>query len=109
MPHCIVEYAKPLENHIKIADLITELFEGMESTELFDRAAIKVRAIASDHFLTGSDKQLYVHTTIKLLPGRSSQQKEVLGTKLLETKRQKLADQAMLSVEIVDLNEAYFK
>lgn len=109
MPHCIVEYATPLQNQIDISSLIESLFEGMVDTGLFDRATIKVRAIASDHFMTGSDKQHYMHTTVKLLPGRSPQQKEMLGARLLEIKTQALAGTAMLSVEVVDLSEAYFK
>ncbi len=109
MPHCIVEYAEPLNDQIDVANLTENLFEGMAGTSLFDRATIKVRAISTKHFMTGSDKQLYMHTTVKLLPGRSPQQKEILGRKLLEIKAQVLADKAMLSVEVVDLSEAYFK
>ncbi|WP_120495778.1 5-carboxymethyl-2-hydroxymuconate Delta-isomerase [Kiloniella sp. EL199] len=109
MPHCIVEYAAPLQNKIDVPNLVENLFEGMIDSGLFDRATIKVRATPSDHFMTGSDKQLYMHTTVKLLPGRSPQQKEMLGERLLEIKTQVLAGTAMLSVEVVDLSEAYFK
>ncbi|WP_417454861.1 5-carboxymethyl-2-hydroxymuconate Delta-isomerase [Kiloniella sp.] len=109
MPHCIIEYAKPLENQIAVADLVKELFEGMVNSGLFNRSSIKVRALPSDHFVNGSDKQLYIHTTIKLLPGRSPEQKEKLGKGLLDIKTQALGDTAMLSVEVVDLKEAYFK
>ncbi|KLN59960.1 hypothetical protein WH96_14705 [Kiloniella spongiae] len=109
MPHCIVEYAAPLQNQINVSSLVDDLFSGMVDTGLFDPTTIKVRAVPSDHFKTGSDKQLYIHTTVKLLPGRSSQQKETLGQALMDIKAQALAGAAMLSVEVVDLSDAYFK
>ncbi|WP_417432151.1 5-carboxymethyl-2-hydroxymuconate Delta-isomerase [Kiloniella sp.] len=109
MPHCIIEYAKPLENQIAVAELVKELFDGMVNSGLFNRSSIKVRALPSDYFMTGSDKQLYIHTTIKLLPGRSTEQKEKLGKALLDIKTQAFGDITMLSVEVVDLKESYFK
>ena len=109
MPHCIIEYAAPLEKIIDISKLIDEVFTETANTGLFDTTSIKVRALPFASFKTGADQQLYVNTTIKLLPGRTRQQKEGLGKAVLQSKQALLDGKALLSVEVVDISATYFK
>ncbi|WP_419902798.1 5-carboxymethyl-2-hydroxymuconate Delta-isomerase [Kiloniella sp.] len=109
MPHCIIEYATPLEGKISITKLIDDVFMATAGSGLFDTAAIKVRAIPFADFKTGAEQQNYVNTTVKLLPGRTAEQKKNLGIAVLEAKRASLEGQALLSVEVVDISESYFK
>lgn len=109
MPHCIIEYAAPLEEIVAISELVDEVFSATANTGLFDTTSIKVRALPLTHFKTGAEQQLYVNTTVKLLPGRTLQQKENLGKSVLQSKQVLLEGKALLSVEVVDFSESYFK
>ena len=109
MPHCIIEYAAPLENIIDISKLVDEVFRAADETGLFDTASIKVRALPFTSFKAGADQQLYVSTIVKLLPGRTQQQKETLGKTVLASKQTLLEGKALFFVEVVDISASYFK
>ncbi|OUS12214.1 hypothetical protein A9Q97_06395 [Rhodospirillales bacterium 47_12_T64] len=109
MPHCIIEYAVPLAEEGIISQLVDDVFDAAAKSGLFDTAAIKVRAIPFSAYKTGADQQLYVNTTVKLLPGRTAEQKESLGKSVLQAKQGLLEGKALLSVEVVDISSSYFK
>ncbi|WP_020593028.1 5-carboxymethyl-2-hydroxymuconate Delta-isomerase [Kiloniella laminariae] len=109
MPHCIIEYAAPLKSKIAITDLVEAVFAATAGSGLFEVASIKARALEIEHFKTGAVEQNFVSTTVKLLPGRTAVQKQALGEAILVAKQVLLKDRALLTVEVADLAEAYFK
>jgi 5-carboxymethyl-2-hydroxymuconate isomerase len=83
MPHCIIEYAKTLESQVTPNTLINAVYQGALQTELFNPNAIKLRAIAYDHHQTGDQQEEFVHVTVRILSGRTVQQRTLLSDKVL--------------------------
>lgn len=110
MPHCIIEYATELEKQYDIKDIIETVNQDIVASELFDDSTIKTRAIASTIYLVGGKQRLFIHTTIKLLAGRTTKQKQMLAKKVLKTLSNKLNIVNDITVEITELNpDFYFK
>ncbi len=104
MPHCIIEYAKELEQIIQPKQLNHAVFLGALKSELFEQDDIKLRAIAYEHHQTGNEKINFVHITVRLLSGRSTEQKKQLSHLILtESKKLQLMN-ISLTVEITEIN-----
>lgn len=108
MPHCIVEYAKKLEQTLGVNELLGLVHQAAVESELFEEPSIKTRAIAYDHCLTGGKEQPFIHITVKILFGRNHQQKKDLS-RLMLSKIKDLANESMsVSVEVVDIDKTSY-
>ena len=110
MPHCIIEYARPLETRLSPTELVNAVYEGASRSELFEGPDIKTRAIAYEAYLTGTDTTAFIHVTVRILSGRSPEQKQRLSS----TVAKRLADLGLtdisITVEIIDMErESYEK
>ena len=106
MPHCIVEHSASLDG-----DLISsQVFSGAMKSQLFeaDGSDIKVRAAAYHSYLTGQIKSDFVHVILRILSGRTPEQKKELS-KIVLDQLQKLGLQSCsLTVEVVDIDRASY-
>lgn len=110
MPHIILEYAAPLGDDTDIQQLVQDAFAGADETGLFTTAAIKARAIPITDYWTGGAKQAFVHTQIKILPGRTAAQKKDLSERVFAKVAARVKDDVAISVEINDLDgDSYSK
>lgn len=75
MPHCIVEYAKDLETQIDLNELMTTTHFSVFSSGIFEEEDIKTRLIPYELYRTGTNEKPFVHITLRILPGRTEQQK----------------------------------
>lgn len=110
MPHIILSYAAPLSAKTDIQKLVEDAFDGAEQSGLFTPAAIKARAISIEHYWTGGTKQLFIHAEIKLLPGRTAEQKKDLAERVFTKLTANVTEDVSISVEINDLDaDSYTK
>lgn len=84
MPHCIVEYASELKNDVSPARMMEIVFTACVDSQLFQRQDIKVRAISFDDYLVGNGDRRFLHVCLKILDGRSPQQKQNLSQSVLQ-------------------------
>ncbi|MGH1349787.1 MAG: 5-carboxymethyl-2-hydroxymuconate Delta-isomerase [Methyloligellaceae bacterium] len=109
MPHCIVEYSSDLSNEFDIEALIETVHHSSLNTGLFAEGSIKCRAAGYPHYLVGAEKKHFIHVTIKILAGRTIEQKMQLGQLVQKDITNLVNSSASVSVEIVDLAvDAYF-
>jgi 5-carboxymethyl-2-hydroxymuconate isomerase len=52
MPHCIIEYAKEVEQSLAVNALLLGVHQTVVGSQLFEEQSIKTRAIAYEHYLT---------------------------------------------------------
>lgn len=110
MPHCIIEYAKTLENQVKPATVVNAVFLGAFQSNLFKPEDIKTRAMAFEHHQTGHQKQNFIHVTMKILAGRDQQQRTMLAEKVLAELNKMNLKSISLTVEVVAIEaESYAK
>ena len=113
MPHCVIEYSRPLEAVVSPQTLMESVHQGAVSSGLFDEPAIKVRALPYDHFrvAAGTEQGMrFVHVTAHILSGRSLEQKQRLSGVLLDAIGKISMDNVSITVEVVDMErEVYAK
>ncbi|MDP3188974.1 5-carboxymethyl-2-hydroxymuconate Delta-isomerase [Limnobacter sp.] len=106
MPHCIVEHSASLNGDL----ILPQVFSGAMKSQLFeaDGSDIKVRAVAYQSYFTGQVKSDFVHVVLKILSGRTPEQKKELSNLVL-VNLQKLEFQGCsLTVEVVDIDRASY-
>jgi 5-carboxymethyl-2-hydroxymuconate isomerase len=86
MPHIIVEHSSDISSP-KIISFLPEIQKIMSDCKdgNFDLEQCKARSIAFDHYFVGSKDQKtssFVHITIKILVGRSSEIRKNLSEKV---------------------------
>lgn len=110
MPHAIIEYSAGLDDDHDIHALCESTFDALAGCGVFgDPAAIKVRALPCPYFVLGSDPQSFAHVTVRLLPGRTGDQKASVTQAVLKALQAHLSAVGSLSVDIADLDAAYAK
>lgn len=116
MPHLILEYSKNIESDLNHEPLFLTLHKLLAEKLPTDIASCKSRCIPHDLFYVGDCevKNAFAHLTIKILQGRSDENKSQIGSEILkilhnfyQPHQSKLNLQ--LSVEIMDLDKHYFK
>lgn len=106
MPHCVIEHSDRIDGNM----LIEAVHKGALASELFEPTGsdIKVRATAFSNYKTGVVDLKFVHVTLKILSGRTSEQKEMLSNTVLD----KLSDLSLtncsISVEVQDIDRASY-
>ncbi|KAE8178248.1 5-carboxymethyl-2-hydroxymuconate Delta-isomerase [Photobacterium carnosum] len=109
MPHCIVEYAKDLETDIDLTELMTTTHFSIFSSGIFEEEDIKTRLIPYEVYRTGTTEKPFVHITLRILPGRSDQQKDTLLELILHNVASMFHSDIALSVEIEDINQQSYR
>lgn len=86
MPHCVIEYSADLA---QVPEFAPTLLRGVHQTvcdsALFDLPSVKSRLQACEWFCSGEDAAAtpFVHVTVKLLQGRSAEQKKLLAASIV--------------------------
>ena len=109
MPHCIVEYAKELEQTLAIKKLLNVVHSSVFASGLFEESSIKTRAIEFTHYQTGLSDTLFIHITLKILFGRNHQQKKDLTQLVLDKLNEVVKPPISLSVEVIDIEKVSYK
>lgn len=110
MPHCIIEYSNDLTSKLNIQDLVMNVFTGAVNSELFSSSHIKTRATAYSDYLVGDTASSYIHVTIKLLSGRTPEQRKMLSDSVTLELKKMVLPPISISIEIVDMEkESYSK
>ncbi|TYL47361.1 5-carboxymethyl-2-hydroxymuconate Delta-isomerase [Marinomonas sp. IMCC 4694] len=110
MPHCIIEYSQNLEQEVPPADLLEAVKEACMASSLFALADIKLRSNAYKSFVTGGQEDAFVHVTIRMLSGRSTEQRQQLSHLILETLTRFSLKNVSFSAEICEMErETYAK
>ncbi|BBB27999.1 5-carboxymethyl-2-hydroxymuconate Delta-isomerase [Neptunomonas japonica] len=105
MPHCIIEYSEGLEASTAPADLINAVFQGALSSGLFTEPDIKTRALCYKHYQTGSKQQEFVHVTLKILSGRTIEQRSDLSEAVLKGLQVIELSDVSLTVEVCNMEK----
>ncbi|MBO9493935.1 5-carboxymethyl-2-hydroxymuconate Delta-isomerase [Thalassotalea sp. G20_0] len=109
MPHCIIEYSRPLEAIVSPEALMESVYQGAVSSGLFDTSAIKVRALPYDHYRVGTEQGIrFIHVTARILSGRSLQQKQELSGILLDAVEGTPLDNVSITVDVVDMERTVY-
>lgn len=108
MPHCLIEYATTLTKEISPEQLMKSVYFGTLNSQLFNSDDIKTRLIPFEYFISGTIKQNFIHVTLKILDGRTLEQKKTLSQSVLDELNLLPLTDLSLTVEVVDIEKACY-
>ena len=110
MPHLILEYSQSLVNEEQLDALLDQLHQAVCATQLFTESHIKLRAYAACHYRIGGEQRPFIHTQLRIKPGRNSEQKQHLTAAILSTIQSQPWASGVITVEVVDMDaDSYAK
>ncbi|MGJ8528993.1 5-carboxymethyl-2-hydroxymuconate Delta-isomerase [Maritalea sp.] len=109
MPHIIIEYAQPIANDIDLEALCKSLSEAALATGVFTTPEdVKARAIPATHWYQPVENSTFIHITVRLMAGRTEEQKRKVTTAILEKAAAKLPQVGTISVDIKEIDPATY-
>ena len=103
MPHCIIEYSKTLNTRVEARRLVEVVHKAVLESALFEPSHIRVRACVYEEHVIGYPVHDFIHVTLKILCGRTQQQKKDLAERVLGELDSIGLTSISLSVEVVDI------
>lgn len=108
MPHCLVEGARTLEQHISADELVALVHGAAMDSGLFKAGEVKVRLSLHDHYSVGGTQAEFVHVIIYLLAGRSDEQKKALSMAVVGALVERLPAVENVSMDVRDVRREAF-
>lgn len=92
MPHFTIEYSANLEGRVDFDHLCQEVHKTILATGLFEIGAVRVRAIASDHYAVADllPENGFIDMSFRIGHGRSQGEKKAAGTAIFDAVTQEL-------------------
>lgn len=114
MPHLIFECSKEIKSKLSFEKIFIDLHTTLSDLLPTQISSCKSRVVPCSEYLVGDDeKNLFLHVTIKILPGRTTELKDTVAKDVLEVLKQVLIELDManvsISVEVQDLSVSYQK
>lgn len=112
MPHCILECSQDILQRCNQQELMQHCFDAALSSEFFTADDIKVRVITLDAQRVGEIDHSQLHIQLKILDGRSVEQRKDLSLRVMTGVHLYLKDSGLtevsLSVEVTDIERASY-
>jgi 5-carboxymethyl-2-hydroxymuconate isomerase len=110
VPHFVIEYSQGLERSIDLNVLMQTVRDAAVDAQVMKLEDIKIRAISYRHYFLADGGSGFVHTTVRLLAGRTSEQKRRLSSLVRAYLARLLPGVHSISVDIVDMDpDVYLK
>ncbi|WP_271274505.1 5-carboxymethyl-2-hydroxymuconate Delta-isomerase [Aliamphritea hakodatensis] len=112
MPHCILECSPEILKHCNQQVLMQHCFDAAVASGLFSPEDIKVRILRLENQQVGETALTQLHTEVKILDGRTAEQRKHLSEKVLHGLHTYLSEaglsQVSLSVEVSEIERASY-
>ncbi len=109
MPHVIIEYADILEAQVTRKNLVNTIHQTVEKSGLFSPADIRSRTQSFDRFRLGVTQHSFLHITIRLLSGRTDEQKLELTQSIIQAVQSLSLTDVQISCECVEIHNASYQ
>lgn len=114
MPHLIFECSQQLEQKLSFQTIFNDCHLMLSELLPTQITSCKSRIISCNQYLVGDDRDnMFIHLTIRILPGRSEEVKSAVIAKSKSIIRQSLCEleikNTSISVDLYDLSPNYQK
>ena len=109
MPHIVVEHSDSLTAFMRENDVLRALHSCVTDSGLFDPQAVKARAMPYVDAVLPEGADRFVHITVSILSGRTSDQRAALSQAVFEAAQRKLSTDIRLSVNIHEMDAQIYK
>lgn len=104
MPHCIVEFSQNLAQEVPPMDMLEAVRDATMASELFSHEDIKLRGMPYKSFLTAGTEDAFIHVTLRILSGRTKEQKQKLSQLVLDALMTFALKDVSFTVEVCDMD-----
>jgi len=104
MPHLIIEFSQELASDERIGSMMDAVHQAAFSTGLFEESHIKIRMIPVQYYLTAKVRDSFLHAQLRILSGRSTEQKKILSEAVMASIRDQHWPVKRINVEVVDMD-----
>ena len=108
MPHFIIDCSEDIIAMTPPEDIMQTVYNSAESTQLFDKGAIKVRINPYVHFNIGNTKNDFIHIFANIMEGRTTEQKAHLSKSIVMELKKMFPDVPIISINIRDFEKATY-
>ena len=108
MPHLIIEYAEALATAEQLRPMIDAVHQAAVASGLFEEENIKTRVRSVAFYRTGTGQDPFIHAQLRILSGRSQEQKKLLSEGVLAAIRKQGWAAKIITVEVVDMDRATY-
>ena len=108
MPHFIIDCSENVIEQKSPEQIMQAVYDVAEATGLFAANDIKVRLRPYQYFKLGKGKRNFIHIFANIMEGRSTEQKEELSRKIIETLNGMFPDISILSINICEFEKATY-
>lgn len=108
MPHFVIDCS---ENILKLKspeEIMQEVYNSAESTELFDEGDIKVRINPYKYYNIGNSKDDFIHIFANIMEGRNANQKSDLSKTIIGKLKMMFPEVPILSMNIRDFEKSTY-
>ena len=110
MPSCIIEYSNGLSKNLSADRLVELVHQTTFDSGLFEIDDIKTRAYCTDNYMVGYGHSEFIHVTVKLMPGRSLDEKKSLTLSIAQEVSELSLPQTSITVQAEEIErETYSK
>ncbi|MDN3608385.1 5-carboxymethyl-2-hydroxymuconate Delta-isomerase [Vibrio ostreicida] len=111
MPNLVMEYSNSVDERVNVSSLLEDLHQVTLQCGLFEAKSVKSRALRCHNWLIGEegDSGDFIHISVELLEGRTSEQKRELSRQLMDVLQRQAVYVYSLTVNIRDMDRECFQ
>lgn len=108
MPHFVIDCSENIIAMTSPEDIMQNVYNAAESTQLFDEGDIKVRINPFNHYNIGNTKNDFIHIFANIMEGRTNEQKSNLSRQIVSELKQMFPEVPIISMNIRDFEKATY-
>ena len=108
MPHVIIEYAQDAISDNQVNPLIEAVYSSIVETNIFDKNNIKIRAVPCLYYKVGEGARSFLHTQLRIQPGRHTEKKQKLSAAVLVAIRDMALKIDVITAEVIDMDKSSY-
>ena len=108
MPHFVIDCSENIIDMKSPEEIMQNVYDSAESTQLFDKGDIKVRINPYQHYNIGNTKNDFIHIFANIMEGRTIDQKSSLSRQIVSELKQMFPNVPIISMNIRDFEKATY-
>jgi len=108
MPHFVIDCSDDIITVISPREIMQNVYDAAEATQLFDIGDIKVRINSYKHYNIGKTKDDFIHIFANIMEGRTTLQKAQLSKSIIAELKILFPNVSIISMNIRDFEKATY-
>lgn len=108
MPHFVIDCSKNITELKTPEEIIQNVYDAAESSQLFEPGDIKVRITPFEHYNIGNTKNDFIHIFANIMEGRTSEQKSNLSKGIISELKIMFPEVPTISINVRDFEKVTY-